>query len=374
MISFDKNFFEVLYERSLEEINEYNSSSNDLEDNILFLHEIEYKLSILIKNFNAIHPKLLKNIIMTFFKKIEHLWGELYPTFVTTFNRWVTSHPIESAQKFSQRIIDYYLDENGYTEEEFLEEVKTGGVYWGGVRVSSFQILMCMPAEKIKEIINAEIEGDHDNLRNHSTLNDFKETLSRIGWSVEDFKKFDEEFEDDIDAYFEYIEEYDLIDKLIEVTIKNLDTDEQINDYPDFFKNFIDLNDVRLGLEKYIFPEYVNKFGERITKIKRNINTGIKRLTDADKFYKNNLHLVKKQIHDYFDNEDELFESVKKVYEIISKMTISVSLALNINHVFGNIIQDYSDEYISSEFMDNLDKLDVSQWDSEINQLLRKKA
>ena len=118
-----KNIFDILYERSLEEINAFDTYDDDLEGSILLLHELEYKLNKLTKNYHSINHKLLKNITLNFLTKANEAWGVVSGPLIWGFQNWLGKHPIQNPESWANMVINYSTEELGVEDDEFVKDV-----------------------------------------------------------------------------------------------------------------------------------------------------------------------------------------------------------------------------------------------------------
>jgi rRNA maturation endonuclease Nob1 len=114
----------------------------------------------------------------------------------------------------------------------------------------------------------------------------------------------------------------------------------------DTYSKLIDERGIHYAIKEILYKSYVQVWGEDVRKIIANVNEAIKRLEDV---------------------------SNKGEEASISEMTAAISLALNVQHVAGTIMVDLiPDDYIISnvntDFLDNLSKLDVSNWEKEFHE------
>ena len=370
-----KNIFDILYERSLEEINAFEANEDELEDSILILHELEYKLNKLSKNYHSINPKLLKNITLHFLEKANESWDAVYGPLVWGFQNWLSKHPIHDPEGWANMIINYSTEESGLTDEEFVQSVLKDGLSWGGSQgkwnqIGPKDVFKCLSTDRIKREIADGFSYDPDSIESYASVDDIKELMKNHGWKARQFTDFEKVNGGEFEDYLTYVKEHDLLDELGEVVLKNMDVTDYISSDVEAYSGYVDLDAVNCAIQKFLYPQYMNMFGPQIKKISHQCNEAIKRLRDVNHIQSTTYEKLFTDIKHNFDNEQQLSTDIRKAYQLISQMTVAISLALNVNHVNGNIMQDYSEHDLSSTFMDELHDLDTSVWDNELRSMV----
>lgn len=337
----------ILLESSLEEINSFVPDISDsLVDSVVLLHELEYKTSKIISSPYSINSKLANNVLKRFLKKAIQVYNELSPEMVTSFGKWNTNHPVEDEDSWTDMVFKYY--EEHYNEKEAIKAFLEGGAGWGGYILSKEDIIRYIDKDKVKEFAKE----------------DYKQNPELLEWCWEQFLKEVKEI-DTIEMgssdIKNYIEENDLHDEVLEYYMDNIFSAE---DYVQNFEAelFVDVDTLKRAIKSEIYPQYMDRWGVAIAEIKENISAAVKRLEQGDNITIDAEH-----------NIDDL--SHKEIYEVISKLTVAISLALNVVHVGGNIIQDYfvdGSNDLTGEFIDNLGNYDTSKWDEELGLFTKK--
>jgi hypothetical protein len=272
---------------------------------ITLLHEIEYKNHLLSQVAeNAIHPKRRENIQNRLGYFANRYFEYLKDFIIKGFNQWKDIHPIEDSEKWADMVMDTHEDITNWNN--FFKEYN---MQWGGCELSLREI----PLDKVtaKEYI---LSLDQEEILYSMELY-FRE------------KSINKEPSADL-----------IGDDFIEWYVENMDN------YP--YSKLIDERGIHYAIKEILYKSYVQVWGEDVRKIIANVNEAIKRLEDV---------------------------SNKGEEASISEMTAAISLALNVQHVAGTIMVDLiPDDYIISnvntDFLDNLSKLDVSNWEKEFHE------
>lgn len=328
----------------------------DPQDDIILLHEIEYKLSKLANSSPySYNPRLVRNIVKRYVDIAFDIYEDISQEIEAALTKWADLHPLHDYDKFAKLIID---------ECEEFEFLRNGVITRGGVTKKISDITYCLSEEDVLSIVENYIGKDHLYTLFYSTQ--MIDRLIEDGHfpdGIDDEDEARDYYENDPDeTYEEYTNNYDEI---------KLTKDELLT--------FIDENNENINWgqipEKYLIkmikcgfiPEYESThFG--IYDILDQIDEELERIHNGDKAMDEAAEIAR-TLGKEIDHAD-----LKKIQKDIGEATSAISLGLNIFHTAGNIMNDYGgDEYefIDQDFLDDLDSLDTSSWDEEVNQILR---
>ena len=159
---------------------------------------------------------------------------------------------------------------------------------------------------------------------------------SEIEWFLEE--KYKEKYKkSDLDAV-EFVEENGLEEGALDSILENTDFGSYIEDNEEY--DIIQGSDLYNAIKTKFYEKYINAFGSEVEDVLDNIGKVRHRL-----------------------------ESINSG-DSLSDMTIAVSLALNVMHVFGNIAIDYGD-LVRKEYLDWLDSGTgelADEWEEEVNE------
>jgi hypothetical protein len=272
---------------------------------ITLLHEIEYKNHLLNQvTENAIHPKRRENIQNRLGYFANRYFEYLKDFIIKGFNQWKDIHPIEDSEKWADMVMDTH--ENITNWNNFFEKYN---MQWGGCELSL-----------------REIPLDKAVTKEYVLSLDQEEILYSMGLYFREKSINKEPSVDLID------------DNFIEWHVENMGDG--------LYSHLIDERGIHYAIKEILYNSYMQVWGEDVRKIIANVNVAIKRLEDV---------------------------SNKGEEASISEMTAAISLALNVQHVAGTIMVDFiPDDYIISnvntDFLDDLSKLDVSNWEKEFHE------
>ena len=279
---------------------------------INLLHEIEYKNKMLQGSDNFIHPKRKANIELRL-KQYAWVYFEYIRKFtIECFNLWNNLHPIESADKWADMVINSFRERYG-KDEDVINHFKDNKLEWGGIEYDITEAPI--DREGVREYLQYYSSDDGENL-----LEDIRGYLESIGGDVDS-------------ANLDMIEDDEFIDYYIE------------NMSVDIYSSFIDMNSIRGLIKDKVYRDYMFTWGGTVEDIKDNIKEAIGRMEGIG------------------ENSS------------ISEMTMAISLALNVQHASGTILIDMGDmaydQYIigdvNSKYLDLLSELDVSDWEREFH-------
>ena len=378
-----QNLIEILYEQTLEELSRFNSNYESSEEMTMDLHEMEFKLYEFTKSPYSFHPMLLKNLLIKFLYISDECWENLSQKIVSTFSYWMGSHRIENAEAFADMIIDELRDGSSY-DDEAKNDAITNGISRGQVMgewitVTRDDIIENIDKDRVKGIFRDEIQNNPELLQMYSNEEDIKEFLKNKGWDEDRFERFEDEQGDNIEAYINYLYEEGLFTEVLDNALENLDIQEIMGMDPDTYNYLISWFDIKNAIINKLYPQYMDVFGDMIINVIKECRVAMGRIKETKRVIHSRYRPLYKKIQqlNLNGNEEnrtnkELEECIQEAYQIVSKMTIAISLALNVIHVHGNIIidyGDYADLNISSEFLNKLHKLDTEKWKQEIQSI-----
>lgn len=343
--------FCIIGESALEDLSVV---EDDDEHNIEVLHEIEYKIHQIINNRWGIHPKLFKNIIRRFSMIAIEAYSSLEPKFTKTFDWWKEAHEISSADAFANMIWNE-IEENGMEDE-----TNKYGVSRGRFKVTPKEAKGHITKEMIKDMISQEYYP-----------------MDVWEWALPSFV-YDlgvEIPEDDIEEYEKtsfarnYIEDNNLEDEFANYLANTYDWEALFGEIalsPKVWKN---------AIKTQLYPEYVAEFGAAVENVRDEIAEHEERVAQID------TDRIVSMIEDEFDHiptdDDSIEDVAKQIYDNgIAPMLRTISLAMNIDHVNGNISRDYGDYggiQVDPSFYDGFHKRNVADWDRELKSIIRNK-
>lgn len=335
MITF-KTYF--LIESMLEDI----QVQDDLEDNILMLHEIEYKLSKLKDNPYAVNSKLYQNLFKRFYGVAYDIFEEVAPEIYNGFEQWKHWHQIDDAETWANMVFDSFEDSYG-TTEGMIEAIMSDGISWGQLHLSPEQIKNHVDPEEAKSFVEEDIYNDPKVYQQQ----------------ILEWLQTEKDFEGDEAEALEYYQDNDLYDEFIEYFLEHYFNP---SDYAEIFA--LTQKTIINAIAEGLYTDYMNMFGGRLESIMVDIDEANIRIEEAENLDPNIGDSIIGQ------PEEKLGQFAETIYKAVSQMATAISLALNVNHVNGNILQDYAN--ISSEFMDELNEYDTSEWDGEVNALMNR--
>lgn len=372
---FSENIIYRLFESALEEINNFETTSESEEASILLLHELEYKLNILNRNPYAVPPKLLKNLAVRFLAKAESIWSNLQEKFIETFNDWMSKHPIQSSSEWADMIMDYYRENYG---DGYKEDILKNGIQWGGEHgrqnyIDGPQIIKSVDPERLKASFREEMENSEGSLEAYANTDHMKAVLMDNGFTQEQLDEIEQE-PNEFDVFMQHIKDNNLTFELIDKILENMDVEDYISGDPEFYSYLVTDDTIKKAIAELLYPQYMDMYGDRVERVIEDCVKASERLSETDKLVAGKYgKVLNAMMNANPQDTNELFGAVKQVYGLISQMAVAISLALNVNHVHGNIARDYGNMEVSTEFMDQLDQLDTSKWDKELGALSGRK-
>lgn len=334
MLSFKKYF---LIESMLEDI----EVQDTIEDNILMLHEIEFKLSKLKDYSSAVNSKLFQNLFSRFYSVAHTIYETITPEIRNGFRRWRDLHQIDNKETWAKMVFKECEDTVGSTQET-IQNIVDNGIKWGQLELTPKDIQKYIDPEEAKAFVKEAILNNPEGYEHYiiKWLNDEKEYTG-----------------EDSDV-MEYYNENQLSDEFLEYFLENYFDPA---DYTDII--LPNYNSIITAIGEVLYGDYMGAYGSQLKSIIEDINTAIKRLNSASKLDET----IGTSIFDAY-NDEKLKKVAETIYNAVSKMAVAISLALNVNHVNGNILSDYAD--ISIRFMNSLDSWDTTEWENEIDAIV----
>ena len=75
-------------------------------------------------------------------------------------------------------------------------------------------------------------------------------------------------------------------------------------------------------------------------------------------------------------DDADLDDDIESLMDIIGKLTSSISLAMNIMHTTGNIMQDYGYKFglddVDADFLADFNERNIDDWTGELKKIIRK--
>lgn len=338
MITFKQYF---LIESMLEDI----QVQDELEENILMLHEIEFKLSKLKDNPYAVNSKLFQNLFRRFYDVAHDIFDGVSDEMLNGFGQWKNMHQIGDANTWANMVFESFMESYG-TPEQTVENIMAGGIIWGQLALSPEQIRQHVDPEKLQSDVEEDI---------YNSPEAYESAI--LQW-LQEVKGY--EGDDETEA-LEFYQDNDLSDEFTKYYLKNY---FDASEYAEMYDIQPDPEDIKRAIAKELYPDYMNMFGSQLESIIEDIDETVERIESAQALDPNLGDTITGQ------PEEKLGQIGGKIYKGVSQMATAISLALNVNHVNGNILADYAD--ISMDFMNKLDTYDTKQWEGEVDGIMRK--
>ena len=301
----------------MEKFPEYESYSDfnthdKFEDYVTTLHELELKTHYVstLEDYVDILPERKANVTERL-RQIGWRYFEICrDEILRGFEVWKEKHQIQDAETWSRAMFADYSVEFS-TEEEairyFVEELKeiSLGSPNLGLKIDLKDISEMVDKNKIKELISEDFNYEYDAYE------------SQIENFLEEYHN--EEYEKSEQLPVEFMKDHDLEDRVLEYVYDTTDFESYVSDYELY--HLIDENDLLKAMEERLYPIYMDHFGPDLEEVYESIGKAEARLNTAG------------------------------LNGSISTMAVAVSLALNVRHVFGNIMSDYG-ESISQQYLD----------------------
>lgn len=303
--------------REIESPDEYK-----LEDRIETLHELEYKASF-VKNRDLFqHPKKQENVLRRIDSIAWDFFDNIKDNIEDVFQAWNNMHPIEDEEAWAEMVFSTIVDVEFTDDNAAIEHIVSNGIKWGDLTLHPEEIAKHGDPDYIASFLREDIMNSPE-----SYEYDINEWLNKHN------QEWNKDGEKEQEEAVRFAVERDLIDDFADYYISNTN----LSTYPyEFGASWLLNKDaIKNAIKESLYPNYMVTFGSSVEEVKENISKAVERM-------------------DAITEDDS-----------IQKMTASVSLALNVMHVFGNILQDYGGE-ISPNFLDALSERDVEDWELEI--------
>lgn len=348
--------FRMFLESTLENMQ---IEDGDDEANIELLHEIEYKLSKITANRWSLHPKLFKNIVVRF----STLALSIYEIYIQKYNDlfiyWKEIHRIDSAESFADMIADEMVEMYGDDWEN--SEVNQHGISRGkDITITKRDVADTITQESILNRLHEYNDSGDD-------------VVEIFQWATSGFLesipvKIPVKYADDPEEFAKtYINKKNLIGDFMSYLSDNYSVDDLFGDFNLTKEDW--LNTVKTNM----YPQYMDRFGVDVENVIDEINEHFNREANV------NVARIEKLIdavRTVSVDSSEFDDVVKELYENgVATMLRIISLAMNIDHVHGNISTDYGDYadlVVSKSFYDKMHNRGVQDWDSELKTLIKK--
>lgn len=333
------------------------SGEENTEENIGLLHEMEYKISKIIKNRWSVHPKLFKNVLIRFSTIAVEAYEVLEGQFARLFEWWQACHQIESASDFADMTIKEFEKRYG---DDWLDEVNRYGVARGAVKLVKDDVADAVGSDTVYDILHDEYSSGMDIVEFFGgfTTPFIEENGVEIPEDTDDAEEFSKE----------YVTEHDLVDNFmiwLSENYKLTDLYGEAGLTQDMWRD---------AIENKLYPDYMANFGSAVETVHEEIAEHNERagLVDVDAVLSKIAWLSET------DPTDEKIEEVAEdLYTNgIAPMLRTISLAMNIDHVYGNISKDYGDAAninLDPSFYDNFHSRGVGDWDMELKAIIKPK-
>lgn len=288
------------------------------EENVEDLHELEFKSHKIQNATGFIHPARQENIIKLIQEKAWDYFITIRNSVVGAFQSWNSEHQIKDAKTWSAMVFRE-VAETGYMEGKAVEGIMRDGMLWGLIRLDPKDISQYVDPNLVKSFI----EEDFDN------------SPESYEYQIEEWLDTTKpEWKQSGEEAVQYLQDNMMEGNFIQNYLSGLDVSSYINNYKAIY--LIDEDTIMRAIANEMYPRYMDSYGDDIKGIKANIKQAIK-----------GLRQIKRDTP-------------------ISKMVESISIALNVMHVNGNICQDKLD--YSDTFLEHMSNVDTSEWEQEVTE------
>jgi len=289
-----------------------------IQEAIKILHELEYKSSQISQR--QMNPKRQENILNRIHDWTYRYFLVIRKSMVSGFKNWLYQHPIHSRKAWSNMILrgmKQYAEDGGYDYPDFLLDT---GFDWGGATLSISDFVENIDKKQIYDLVEQDYRFDPEYFDSEM---DYWLNMTKPKWVQENMSASD------------YISNHNLSEAFLKYYTNNLDIREFVNLIrPEIKKDLINDNVVLRTISKKLYPAYIDKWGNRVRGIIENVQEAINRLNSIGE------------------------------NSTISEMGIAVSLAMNVVHTSGNILEDALD--LDKAFLDDMRDRSVEDWNAEI--------
>lgn len=328
------NLFKIaVYVRDMDIFPEFDAEDEyayydlDLQEHITTLHELELKSHYVsqLTDYVDILPERKANII----ERLRQIGWRYFvicrDAVLHVFSDWKSKHPIQDADTWAEYIWEDFTREFSTDQEgiryimDQLEGISIGDPNWG-ISIDKNDIAASVDPDTIKSVIHEDFWTNYEYYE------------PQIEQFLED--KYDDEYYGSDMEPIDFMEEHDLEEEALEYIYETTDMESFIVDYEAY--NLIDRWDIMRAIRDKLYPIYMANFGGSLEEVYENINKAEQRLNSVGP------------------------------QDSISKMTIAVSLSLNVMHVFGNILTDYGEGLITQDYLDWLAEGEqAAEWEQE---------
>lgn len=296
-----------------------NPDDDDIKEVIITLHELELKEHLLntLPEFQNIHPKR-KARISGILTDLASSYFEVSKNYIEkVFKDWEMQHQTQSADDFADMVIEEMRETVSSYDEQIIEHCLKYGLERGSLKVE--------PEELTKH-------GDKENAAN-VLREDYGNDPSSFEYMEKQFlDQRDMSWDEDGDLTArEYIEQNGLEDEAEEYIVGNYDLTSYASELGIFT-----IDDLRNAIKETLYEDYRANFGGSIDTVHEEVAESVARMESSSR-------------------------------TSVSEMATAVSLALNVMHVFGNIMLDYGRD-ITGEFLGLLGNLngETEEWKQEM--------
>ena len=361
-----KNYYSKLtkMEKSLKESTLVETTLEDLAvfeewdtgENIQLLHEMEYKIHQIIENKWAVHPKLFKNVLVRFAAIALEAYTILENQFERLFEYWQSNHNIDSPEEFADMVIKDQEESYG---DNWVDYANKKGVSRGMLHLEPSDVSTGVSSDVVYQILRDEAASGY-------------QAYEAYTWAMKGFlEENGVEFPDDADEEefaTEYIVEHDLEDEFM-VYLSKTYTLEDLFGEPALTEDMW-----RSAIETKLYNDYMANFGYDIPSVHEEIEEHKARVENIDTDH----------VAELIDNlktaspdSDDIDEVAKTLYANgVAPMLRTISLAMNIDHLNGNISKDYgvyAGMNLDPSFYDKFHERSVEDWNKELKSIIKPK-
>jgi hypothetical protein len=333
--------------------------SDDPTDNIELLHEMEWKIGKIIENKYQLNPKLYVNIIKRFTNYALESYDNLSGKFIELFEWWLSVHNIDDPHAWAEMVYDGNDEDMRDTE---------GVVVWGGITLSMDDVVNNMSNDDIKNAIIYNYGSIDDAFPDEAPnfLRNIDAVPNVSKEQLEDYSDQMDYWDDNPDEATDYISDNNLEDDYADYVI------ELIRDMGfDGYNIPIDRNDWIKGIEEVMYPEYYGQHGYNIESVIPDIEEAIDRLKSTDDFVSDADEIMANLHPDDVDND----KNIKRLYKMVGKAAIAISLSMNVMHTGGNILAAYGDRAglgdVDHEFLTGFHEREIDDWRTELKRIIK---
>lgn len=325
--------------------------SENPAENIVLLHEMEYKMGKIIESKYSLNLKLYVNILKRFGNFAMDSYENLSPKFVELFEYWERIHSINDPKEWARNIMEEYGDDITMHKQ----------AYMGGIKLTSTDILANLSEDSVRTFIEEYYDDD---------------VLTFFEWNTGGFlnekgipvpPEEDEDYWDNNTTEgVEKIQELNLEDEFKEYIVQMIKDDPHI-------LGEIELTDQMWenGIAEIMYPKYFAIHGKKIKGILSVTGAAKDRFSKADALADKGRAIINKMDV----NDSSLDKDVDKLMEVVHSMTRAVSLAMNVSHSAGNLVTDYGGHVgmhdVDTDFLNDFNERDIEDWTEELRKIVK---